>query len=126
MEISVDDILSQKRRCNAFEYRQSTYCPCYGEEGICCVSRRGIQKYLGKGMSCYVPRKTYSPKESIEMIKNAGGLAILAHPVYITEDYDKLYSLLKQLKEYGLDGTECLYNCYSEEFSKCVLIYAIN
>ena len=52
------------------------------------------------------------------MIKNAGGLAILAHPVYITEDYDKLYSLLKQLKEYGLDGTECLYNCYSEEFSK--------
>ena len=33
--------------------------------------------------------KTYSPKESIEMIKNAGGLAILAHPVYITEDYDK-------------------------------------
>ena len=75
-------------------------------------------RYLGKGMSCYVPRKTYSPKESIEMIKNAGGLAILAHPVYITEDYDKLYSLLKQLKEYGLDGTECLYNCYSEEFSK--------
>lgn len=52
------------------------------------------------------------------MIKNAGGLAILAHPVYITEDYGKLYSLLKQLKEYGLDGTECLYNCYSEEFSK--------
>ena len=54
----------------------------------------------------------------VKMIKNAGGLAILAHPVYITEDYDKLYSLLKQLKEYGLDGTECLYNCYSEEFSK--------
>ena len=77
-----------------------------------------FKKYLSKGMSCYVPRKTYSPKESIEMIKNAGGLAILAHPVYITEDYDKLYSLLKQLKEYGLDGTECLYNCYSEEFSK--------
>ena len=55
---------------------------------------------------------------AMQMIKNAGGLAILAHPVYITEDYDKLYSLLKQLKEYGLDGTECLYNCYSEEFSK--------
>ena len=61
-----------------------------------------IKKYLGKGMSCYVPRKTYSPKESIEMIKNAGGLAILAHPVYITEDYDKLYSLLKQLKELNI------------------------
>ena len=38
-----------KRRCNAFEYRQSTYCPCYGEEGICCVSRRGIQKVSRQG-----------------------------------------------------------------------------
>ena len=31
------------------EYRQSTYCPCYGEEGICCVSRRGIQKVSRQG-----------------------------------------------------------------------------
>ncbi len=125
MEISVDDILSQ-RRCNAFEYRQSTYCPCYGEEGICCVSRRGIQKYLGKGMSCYVPRKTYSPKESIEMIKMQAVWRFW-HTLFILRKITtNCIHFLKQLKEYGLDGTECLYNCYSEEFSKCVLIYAIN
>lgn len=75
-------------------------------------------KYLKKGNCCYVERITYSPCESIEMIKSAGGLAILAHPIFISEDYDSLYPILKELKSYGLDGVECYYNCYSEKFSK--------
>lgn len=118
MEISVDDILSQKDGATLLNTGRAHIAHAMVKKGYVASVDEAFKKYLGKGMSCYVPRKTYSPKESIEMIKNAGGLAILAHPVYITEDYDKLYSLLKQLKEYGLDGTECLYNCYSEEFSK--------
>ena len=50
----------------------------------------------------YLKHKGTLLRNGIEMIKNAGGLAILAHPVYITEDYDKLYSLLKQLKELNI------------------------
>ena len=37
-------------------------------------------------------------KKVIEMIKNAGGLAILAHPVYITEDYDKIVFAFETIK----------------------------
>lgn len=85
-----------------------------------CVSSidEAFAKYLKKGKSCYAERVTYSPEESIKMIKSAGGTAILAHPVYITEDYGELYALLSELKEYGLDGAECMYNSYTREFSE--------
>lgn len=75
-------------------------------------------KYLKRGNPCYVKRITYSPEESIRLIKNAGGIAVLAHPVYITEDRGELRSLLSTLREYGLDGAECFYNSYSAAFSK--------
>lgn len=118
MEITADDILSQTDGATFLNTGRAHIARAMLNKGYVASIDEAFVKYLGKGMSCYVSRKTYSPKESIEMIKKAGGLAILAHPVYITEDYDKLFNLLTELKEYGLDGMECLYNCYSESFSK--------
>lgn len=80
-----------------------------------------FERYLVRGKSCYVKRDMTSPQESIRMIKDAGGIAILAHAQTVTKDYDELFKTVKQLKEYGLDGVECYYNNYSEDFSqKCI------
>lgn len=78
-------------------------------------------KYLGRGKSCYVKRISFTPEECIEIIKNAGGLAILAHPIYITQDKDELFELFKKLKNCGLDGAECYYGAYTREFSELCL-----
>lgn len=118
MEITVDDILSQKDGATLLNTGRAHIAYAMLNKGYVASIDEAFAKYLGKGKSCYVSRKTYSPRECIEMIKKACGLAILAHPVYITEDYDKLFNLLRELKEYGLDGMECMYNCYSESFSK--------
>lgn len=77
-----------------------------------------FDKYLLKGRSCYIKRVMFSPEESIKMIKDAHGVAILAHASSVAKDYDELYDVVKKLKGCGLDGIECYYNSYSEEFSR--------
>ena len=55
-------------------------------------------------------RDSYSPKDSIKMIKEAGGIAILAHPQTLKLSFDELRKKIKELKSYGLDGLECYHS----------------
>lgn len=65
-----------------------------------------------------VHRVKIDGKEAIELIKGAGGKAVLAHPMktsYKNKNQDgdffkNLESILIQLKEWGLEGMECYYN----------------
>lgn len=52
---------------------------------------------------------TISPKEAIELIHQAGGISILAHPYYSFHDQEKLEDFVKIYKMYGLDGIECIH-----------------
>lgn len=116
-DISERDIVSQKEGASLSNTGRAHIARAMMDKGYVASTNEAFEKYLKKGNSCYVKRITYSPEESIRIIKDAGGIAILAHPVFITEDYDKLYSLVKELKGYGLDGMECYYNCYTEDFA---------
>ena len=91
------------------------------EQGYVRDKNEAFENYLGHGECCYIDRVTFTPKETIEMIKNAGGIAILAHPIYITEDEDRLFNIVSELKSYGLDGIECYYSIYPEEFTELCL-----
>ncbi len=122
-DISEEDILTQKDGASLSNTGRAHIARTMVEKGYVHSVNEAFEKYLKKGNSCYVKRVTYSPEESIRIIKDAGGISILAHPIFITEDYDALYSLVKELREYGLDGMECYYNCYTKEFSKmCIEI----
>lgn len=116
-DITETDIISQKDGATLRNTGRAHIARAMVNKGYVKTTDEAFVNYLKKGNSCYVERITYSPEESIKMIKAAGGTAILAHPVYITEDYDELYKLLSELKSYGLDGIECYYNCYTEKFS---------
>jgi hypothetical protein len=118
IDITEEDILSQKDGATLANTGRAHLARAMVNKGYVSSTDEAFSKYLKKGNCCYVERVTYSPRESIEMIKNAGGLAILAHPIYITDKRDELYKLAKELKEYGLDGMECYYNCYTSEFSR--------
>ncbi len=77
--------------------------------------RRGIvhdmatafQLYLGRGGRVFVKKQCLSPKASIDLIRQAGGVAALAHPIQTSSDMGKLQSILRELKELGLWGLEC-------------------
>ena len=45
--------------------------------------------------------------EAIDIIKNAGGYAILAHPGRLCCESGNLYDLIESLIPLGLEGIEC-------------------
>ncbi|HEY3308565.1 MAG TPA: PHP domain-containing protein [Desulfuromonadaceae bacterium] len=66
-----------------------------------------FRRYL---IPCNVPKQYWSIKEAITEIRSLGGAAVLAHPTTITNDQQKLCSILKDLAEMGLDGIEVFNN----------------
>ena len=63
--------------------------------------REIFEKYLGFGRSCYVPNIKFEPKEAIEMVIEAGGIPVVAHPGIMQKD-----EYIKELVDYGLKGIE--------------------
>lgn len=66
-----------------------------------------FKKYLVKGKPGYVPKDKISAQDGINLIKNAGGISIIAHPTSLElsniEDYEKFF--VRQMS-YGVDGIE--------------------
>jgi len=56
-----------------------------------------------------VPKRYFPVSEAIDLIHTAGGVAVLAHPSFITREREELRALLDELVELGLDGVE-VYN----------------
>ena len=83
------------------------------------LQERGIVKTRQEAFGRYLDtaefhRKTDgqkpAPEEAIEIIHRAGGLAVLAHPGLLKMGKRWQESLIKGLKEAGLDGIESFYN----------------
>ena len=58
---------------------------------------------IGKNCAAYVPTTKLSTKDGIKLIKNNGGLAVLAHPVLIKN------SSLQEFLDLDIDGIEAIY-----------------
>lgn len=74
-----------------------------------------FDKYLSKEGLAYFKRFELKPIDGIRAIKNAGGLAVIAHPVFLRKSYQEMDLLLKELKGYGLAGIEAYYSENSKE-----------
>ncbi len=70
-----------------------------------------FDEYIGNGCKCYVERDKITPMEAVTLIKNAGGIAILAHPVLYHMPEPELCGMIEQMKTAGLDGMETIYSC---------------
>ena len=66
-------------------------------------------KYIHDDSPVYVPRKTVSPHDAVEIIYDAGGVPVIAHP----HDLDIAESLVKELMTYGLRGIEAYHRKHS-------------
>ena len=77
-----------------------------------------FRDYLGTNCPAYYAKQRFSPKECINIIHASGGLAFLAHPIFIAEEEKKLRALLISLKSIGLDGVECLYSSHPPAYQK--------
>ena len=75
--------------------------------------KEAFERFLGDHCPCYVSREKITPVMAIDLIKKAGGLAILAHPILYHMSDARLDALVQKLKEAGLTGIEAIYSTYS-------------
>ncbi len=69
-----------------------------------------FDQYLAKDKPAYVDKYRIDCDRAIEVILNAGGIPVLAHPVLLKiKDDDILEKLIISLKEMGLKGIEAYY-----------------
>lgn len=66
-------------------------------------------KYIHNDSPVYVPRKTVSPQDAVEIIYEAGGIPVIAHP----HDIDIAEDLIKDLMTHGLRGVEAYHRKHS-------------
>jgi len=71
--------------------------------------------YLGKQKPAYVERTRLPLQEAIDLITNARGVAVLAHPFSTGYSGDELKSFLTTLKDMGMAGVETHYFDHSHE-----------
>ena len=70
--------------------------------------QEAFRLFIGDGKPCFAPGKRFSLDETIAVIHEAGGKAVLAHPILI-----KKRSLIKKVLEFPFDGVECFYGNFS-------------
>lgn len=83
-----------------------------------------IAKFLGKHHSYHLEDSYHFYNEIIPLIKNSGGIAILAHPFRYNSDFyshpDQLDVYVKNLLDYGLNGIETYYGTHdNRQISIC-------
>lgn len=75
------------------------------ERGYVRSMREGFDRYIGMGAPAYVPRCKLTPEEGIELVREAHGVAVLAHPgIYRVEEG------IPAWVEVGLQGIEVLHS----------------
>ena len=70
--------------------------------GFCGSMDEAFARYLRKTAPGWVPKKNAPYEEGIQLIHQAGGLAVMAHP-----GLNKIDNLIPRMADAGLDGLEC-------------------
>jgi predicted metal-dependent phosphoesterase TrpH len=70
-----------------------------------------FDRFLGRDRPAYVKRERQQPAEAVELVRRAGGLPVLAHPLSVAG----LDAALPELIDAGLAGLEAYYGEYTSE-----------
>jgi hypothetical protein len=65
-----------------------------------------FKRYIGKEMEFYVPRVCLGLREAVGLIRGAGGVAVIAHPVSLGLRGPALRSFVMSCRDQGVSGME--------------------
>ena len=85
------------------------------ENGMARDMNDAFERLLNKNKPFFIPRQFLSIERSIEIIREAGGTAVLAHPFQYRLDDAGLRELIEHCMASGLEGMECRYTGYDAE-----------
>jgi len=78
------------------------------QQRLCGSLDEAFERFLKKGKPAWVPKFKMSAVQAIELIHQAGGLAVMAHPGLNRTD-----DIIPGLVQAGLDGIECFHTKHS-------------
>jgi predicted metal-dependent phosphoesterase TrpH len=92
------------------------------QQGYVRTVREAFERYLKKGAPAYVDKYRFSPDAAIGCIRDAGGVAVLAHPAVLgLQGSAALRDLVAELSACGMQGIEVY---YPEHSSRQQQLYA--
>ncbi|TVM03763.1 MAG: transcription antitermination factor NusB [Candidatus Brocadia sp. WS118] len=83
------------------------------QHGYCSTILESFSKYIGDNKPAYVPKKTLTSQQAIELIRDAGGVSVLAHPGLTQRD-----NVIEDLVKCGLQGIEVYYPSHTPQAVK--------
>jgi hypothetical protein len=75
------------------------------EIGVARDYAEAFERLIGNDCPAYVPRLKITPQEGIDLIHQAGGVAVVAHPCR----YEDPLGVVHEFISYGVDGVEIYY-----------------
>lgn len=72
-----------------------------------------FRQYIGDDGPYYVPREKVTPIQAVHLIRQTGGIPILAHPLLYKLSSNDMDILLADLKKAGLIGIEAFYSTHT-------------
>ncbi len=94
------------------------------EKGYVQTSKEAFDRFLARGKAAYVARELPEPTEAIAWIREAKGVAVLAHPLWVKRTGEALRKLCEKLKEAGLGGIEVHYSTHTPQQTSTFLSLA--
>jgi predicted metal-dependent phosphoesterase TrpH len=84
------------------------------EKGYVGSIDEAFNRYINRNGPAYVERMKVSPLEAVQLILEADGIPVLAHPLYGTQ-------LVPELARHGLAGLEAYYTGYSPDETRFLI-----
>lgn len=113
LDVTLDDVV---REANGSLIGRPHFARVLLRKGLVSTFQEAFDRYLKRGAAAYVHKERLSPAAAAELIGEAGGIAVLAHPGLIdSERPGFLPELLTHLTGLGLAGLEAHYSGHSPE-----------
>lgn len=77
--------------------------------------QEAFDRYLGDHTKYFIPREKVTPVQAVQLILEAGGIPVLAHPPLYHMGKERLEKLVASLKDAGLMGIEAIYSTYTNQ-----------
>lgn len=75
------------------------------------------QEWIADGGACYVGKKVLDPVSSVKLIREAGGVCVMAHPIWLMQGGIDSNALIEDCAEAGMAGLEVFHPEHDEETS---------
>ena len=83
------------------------------ETGVCKDTYEVFRKYLTEGKPGYVAHRWATLKEAVSWIREAGGMAVVAHPARYKFSANEEFALFTEFKGFGGQGVEVVTGSHS-------------